>query len=224
MKKLLTSIVILLICGLTFTQIHGNFGYNNYDNSLKSFGFKGGLNFSNISSNSDINNKIGFIAGFFYKHNFSKLFSVQSELLYSMKGCKFAPQEIVDEDGNSLGEFITSWNLNYIEIPILVKLNIDTERIIKYYFYLGPCIGYNVSSTFKMSNSSGSGSGNKKGDIDGINTFELSLLPGVIFEFDDKFAIDLRYSSGITNIFEGDSFGEKEKNSVFSLLLSMKIN
>ena len=78
MKRILTFIVILFVCGISFAQIPGSIGQNNYYNPLNSFGFKGGLNFSNLSSEYPRykKSKLGFIVGFFYENNLFDQFSV----------------------------------------------------------------------------------------------------------------------------------------------------
>jgi hypothetical protein len=91
------------------------------ESNLKAkFGIKGGLNLTNLYVN-DVSNehmKAGFNAGVFAKLPVTKGFSIQPELLYSLKGAK--------EDYNNFlqgsGEY--RFNLGYLELPVLAVVNL----------------------------------------------------------------------------------------------------
>jgi len=219
MKKLLLLSVLLLIFSISFAQIPGNIGYNNNYDSQKNFGFKGGVNFSNIHGRDveDSKIKFGFIGGVFYDFPVNTQFSVQPEVLFSMKGWRF---EDNDFDYKYWGK------LSYIEIPILGKFKLNSINNVIPIVYFGPCFGFNVSAKYRVEHSYYEDY-TDTGTIDYMNVFEFSLVPGVMLEFNDRFVFDFRYSIGLTDIdhFEDEYEGDYDpvKNSVISLMLGVKL-
>ncbi|MFA4948297.1 MAG: porin family protein, partial [Candidatus Krumholzibacteriia bacterium] len=86
------------------------------------FGVKGGLNMANITGDDAEGTlmKIGGLGGVFISYDITEIFAVQPEILFSMKGTK------EDFEGTDV-----STSLNYIEIPLLLKVNLPTEGAIK---------------------------------------------------------------------------------------------
>jgi hypothetical protein len=101
------------------------------------FGVKAGLDLANLTG-SDVNDssiKTGIDVGGFMIYDISDIFAVEPELLFSMKGAK--------RDSASVTE---SWKINYIEIPILLKAKLPTDGKIKPCVFVGPGIGFLLSS------------------------------------------------------------------------------
>src|SRR4249919_730293 len=84
------------------------------------FGIKGGLNLTNLHSNNfaDNNLKAGFNAGIFSKIPITPGFSIQPELLYSVKGNKSDYSNFVQGSGQY------RFNLGYVELPLLAVVNL----------------------------------------------------------------------------------------------------
>jgi len=216
MKKILISAVLLLIFSISFAQIPGNIGYDNNYSSIKAFGFKGGVNFSNVHGKDveDSKMKFGFIGGVFYDFPVNEQISIQPEILFSMKGWRF---EDNDYDYKYWGK------LNYIEIPILVKYKLNNLNKINPILYFGPCFGFNISSTYKVSYDGDTDTGT----IEYMNVFEFGIVPGIMLDLNNNFTIDFRYSIGLTDI---DHIEEEYsmdfdpvKNSVISLMIGVKL-
>lgn len=101
------------------------------------FGVKAGLNMANITGDlKDTSMKIGMAGGAFLTYNITEMFAVQPEVLFTMKGAKGK-----DPDGAE-----GKWNINYIEIPVLLKVNLPTEGKIDPFLAVGPGIGILMSS------------------------------------------------------------------------------
>ncbi|MDP8211118.1 MAG: porin family protein [Candidatus Stygibacter australis] len=217
MKKLLIVFTMLLLISLTYAESLGSSG-RNYTEMEKHFGFKGGTNFSIIKSDGwpDAKSNIGFSGGFFYEIQYSEKLSFQPELLFSMKGWN---REYVsyDEDQTFLGEVKYRENFNYIEIPVLGKLKLFSQDNIALYALAGPCFGINISSSNHYDPYY---EDDHHWEMDEINVFEFSMIPGAILEFKDKYIFEIRNSYGLTNIYKGD--GSIAKNSVFSILFGVK--
>jgi hypothetical protein len=101
----------------------------------KTFGLVAGVDFANITGNdfSDgLSTRTGFMGGFFFGIPAGTSLVIEPELLYTMKGAKY---------DNSA--FTGSYNIDYFEIPVLVKYNFNPEG--GFYIMAGPSISFNVS-------------------------------------------------------------------------------
>ena len=111
MKKYL--ILLLIIAG--FTSISLPQGMQ--------LGLKAGLNLAN-EGGSDVEDffgesldaRTGFNGGFFFMYQFNKMFAIQPEAYYTMKGATA-----------NLGGLDFTLKLDYIEVPVLLKLIIPIE-------------------------------------------------------------------------------------------------
>jgi len=98
----------------------------------KTFGLIGGVDFSTLAG-SDVSNtssRTGFMGGAFLGVMVGRSVEVEPEVLYSMKGSSFT-----DTD--------TTIALDYIEVPILVKLHLQEEGGM--YLLAGPAADFHVS-------------------------------------------------------------------------------
>lgn len=222
MKKILISATLLLIINIAFAQIPGNIGYNSYQSSNKNFGFKGGFNFSNIHGDDveDTKSKAGFIAGLFYEIPRTEQFSIQPEILFSMKGWKRKYTFYGYDENNNYVETNTEYsqNLNYLEIPVLGIIKLDKFNNIIPALYFGPCFGFNVSSTYRIEGNPSRDNSTDTGSIEGITVFEFSIIPGMMLEINEQFVFDCRYTIGLTEINEWEI-----KNSVLSFMIGYKL-
>jgi hypothetical protein len=103
-------------------------------------GVKGGVNIASVSTNiSDIEeftkSKTGFVGGIFASFRLgSGVMAIQPEVLYSQKGLK----------AEELG-VTAKLNTNYIEIPLLLKANINAGEKVRPAFYVGPVVSLETS-------------------------------------------------------------------------------
>lgn len=128
MKKL---VLVLMVAAISLFAVSPLFAKG------MMFGVKGGLNLANLTG-SDVNNaaiKTGIDVGAFLTYDISDIFAVEPELLFSMKGAKSDSASVTG-----------SWKVNYIEIPILLKAKLPTDGKIKPCIYVGPGIGFLMSS------------------------------------------------------------------------------
>ena len=104
------------------------------DNSpaeTKAFGLIAGVDFATLtgSSVSNASSVAGLMGGLFLGFMISPSVEVEPEVLYSQKGSSFS-----DTD--------TTFALDYIEVPILVKIHLQPEGGL--YFAAGPAVDFNV--------------------------------------------------------------------------------
>lgn len=173
-----------------------------------SFGPKAGLNLTNIS-NSDGNNKASIHLGAFAQARFTDLVGMQVELLYSRQG--YADKYKVEGKNIKL-----KGRVNYLNIPVLAKLNVYKNLSVD----LGPQLGFALNAKAKLK----SGGTVVKEKIHDLNTFDLSFAMGVAYELDMGLIVSARYNLGITNVFDKDVVGSNNKNRVFQLSVGYKLN
>ena len=192
-------------------------------------GIKCGLNIANLTGD-DVENadpKICLVLGGFLTYELNEMFAIQPEVLFSMKGAKFE-DEYTEEYSNYEYYDRTegSWKLNYLEIPVLAKLNIPMESNVKPNIFIGPALGINLSATYDMDyewweKEDGvivdEGSGSDDGDIEDIKGADFGLIFGAGVEF-GKITVDARYNLGLSTIDDSDEESDV-KNSVISIML-----
>lgn len=192
-------------------------------------GVKAGLNIATLTGDDieDAKSKTGFAFGGFVTYEVNEMFFLQPELLFTMKGAKFEDEYTEEEDDYVYYEkYEGSWNLNYLEIPVLAKFNIPMEGNIKPNVFLGPSLGINIGATYDkdyeywVKDENGDiiaeESGSDDGDIEDIKGVDFGLVFGAGVDF-GKITADVRYNLGLSTIAdEGDA---KIKNSVISLML-----
>jgi len=146
------------------------------------FGARLGLNMANISQKDIEKNtsKMGLNIGGMMQYPIAENIVFQPELLYTMKGANF------DYNANPY------WSFGYIEIPMLVKYNVNMPSM-KIQPYLGP------SLAMLMSAKSGNDDTDTdvKDDMEGME-FGLNLGADVIFM--KSYMAGLRYDMGLSNI------------------------
>ena len=185
-------------------------------------GIKAGTNFSTLTGLSDeISdmfgglNKMGFgvHVGGFLEYAFNERFSLHPEILYSRQG--------TDLDGHLLKVSISGYySLNYINIPILLKVNIAEGLSVE----IGPQVGFLISSyrTITLKNTEtnaeleiATGSITSKS-----NTVDFTAAIGLSYTFAENFVVSARYGLGLTKV--SKTSGNNWKNSVIQLSVGYK--
>lgn len=205
MKNKIKSLAAFAILGLTLTSAQAQ-----TDSSTGAhFGIKGGVNFSNIYTDEvDDNNVLtSFNAGLYANFPVGDILSIQPEVLYSRKGAKLT--------SDVFGE--TEFRLNYIEVPVLAKVNI-TENL---NVHAGPYFAYLVDSKVKNDDLGVDETFNN----DDFNKFDVGIAAGIGLDF-NSIGIGARYNYGFSAIdkeIEGETRFDG-KNSNISLYVSLKLN
>ena len=176
-------------------------------------GPKAGLNLSTLNG-SDVDNaesKTGFVGGIFFMYQFSNMFAVQPEAYYTMKGAK--------SKGNLEGyDYTATWSLDYIEIPVLLKLIIPLQNTkINPAIFAGPSVAFNTTHKIKVE----AGGQSSEQDISDITSTDFGLVFGGGVGFpvsNNELGFDVRYTLGLATI---DDSAEKAdvKNGVWSFNL-----
>jgi hypothetical protein len=201
-KKLIFASLVLSFMSFTAVQAQ---------EKTASFGFKGGLNFSNLyTDNVDDNNVLtGFNAGLYAKFPISNNIAIQPEISYTTKGAEL---KYNNDQGTA------KFNVNYIEVPVLLVMNITDN----FNVHVGPYAAYMVSG--KTTNDSKLISTRTELDTNDFNKFDAGLAGGVGIDL-DVVNFGVRYNYGLTKIEKDDSFISSDaKNSVLSAYIGLRLN
>ena len=180
-----------------------------------SYGFKGGLNFSNLyTDNVDDNNVLtGFNAGLYAKFPISKGIAIQPEISYTTKGAELVYN-------NAFVNGVAKFNVNYIEVPVLLVMNITDNLNL----HVGPYAAYMVSG--KTSNDSNLISTQRELDTNDFNKFDAGLAGGLGIDL-DVVNFGVRYNYGLTKIAKQSNtsfISSDAKNSVLSVYVGLRLN
>ncbi|MBG6062625.1 hypothetical protein IWX83_002425 [Flavobacterium sp. CG_9.1] len=183
---------------------------------IASYGFKGGLNFSNLYTDTvDDNNVLtGFNAGLYAKFPITNSIAIQPEINYTTKGAELVYN-------NALIQGTAKFNVNYIEVPVLLVANI-TEN---FNVHVGPYAAYMVSG--KTTNDSNFSSSQRELDTNDFNKFDAGISGGVGIDL-DAVNFGVRYNYGLTKIGKDDSssnfISSDAKNSVLNVYVGLRLN
>jgi hypothetical protein len=144
------------------------------------FGVEAGANASNLIgsgmtaiSPSLLTSKLGFVGGAYLCLNFGSSFAIRPEVLYEQKGQSFNGTSSTDE-------------LDYIEVPVLLKFSLGTPGI-NPGILLGPAFSWNM-----LAQEAGT-------TISNLNTSDIGIIGGLEVDI-DKFLISGRYELGLQDI------------------------
>jgi hypothetical protein len=197
---------------------------------------KVGVNFANasLSENNGLeagkSSLIGLTGGLGFNFSLTSdnFLSIQPEILYSQKGFSSASTGLVSYDGD--------YRLNYLEIPLLVKINFGGEKV-RLYVNAGPSIGYLLSGRV---NGRVSALGILGTSIDESIEFTDSPTPldirqldanrieaglnfggglGYAFAGSTALFVDVRYNMGLTDFNNQD----QSKNRIIALTAGVQI-
>jgi hypothetical protein len=188
------------------------------------FGVKAGLNMANVTGSDaeGASMKMGMVGGAYMSYELSKMFVIQPELLYTMKGAK---EKSVEEIGGVNVDIETSMKLNYLEIPLLFKVNFPTEGKIKPCLYAGPAFGILISAKAKAKASAEDASAEAEVDIkDLVKSTDFGIIAGagVGYEMEKGMLfLEGRYEIGLTTIDNPPAgvIAGDVKNSVISIMV-----
>lgn len=184
-----------------------------------SVGIKGGVNFTNLYTEDVDDNNIltSFNAGLFFNLPVSSAVSVQPEINFSRKG-----SELVYDNAFATGT--TKLKLNYLEIPVLLKLNV-TENL---NLHVGPYLAYLIDGQATNETDGGTFNFEENIDNDDLNKWDYGLAAGVGLDFGPT-SLGVRYNYGLQTIgkertFAGETYTFPDsKNSALSLYVGFKL-
>ena len=177
--------------------------YYKVDSPVK-FNKKFGINFSGLSESAQhkiYSSKTGFMGGLAFIYGYGELFSVQAELLYTQKGASVLNTKY-------------SLEMDYVEIPALIKINFFPLKRVMTGIYAGPEVDFKTLATENNTN---------------VDRFCNIIDYGAAFGADITYPIafiwlnaDLRYTAGMTNIIANSTAGSDViKNSAITFSVGL---
>jgi len=149
-----------------------------------------------------LKSRVGFMGGVFLAVDFSRVVSVQSEVLYTMKGATYVSLD---------DTFTDKLYADYIEVPLLIKLKIPTP-IVQPFIFGGPTVGFKLQEKL-VSNGE---------EVPRASAFLKNNDYGTIFgaglNLGRNLVVDVRYSLGmqkVVAVFQGEQEPDY-KNGVWS--------
>jgi len=202
MKKLFT---ILTVVALTTTMSF----------SQTQYGAIVGLNMANISGDdiSDTDMRLGIRLGFSFSKELSDVVTLNSGVLYSVKGASYKALSLgVDAFGNlvSLGEVDADYSLNYIEIPINFGFSVSDQFSLMGGFYSAFLVG--VSNTVDGED--------MDADTDGWASIDFGIGLGAEFSVNDAISINTGYQMGLSPLDEDGDTDAKNSNILVGMTYS----
>lgn len=197
------------------------------------FGIKGGVNFAKMKMISyfDLDGEYEkevmpseslrrFQIGGFMTFAVTKHISIQPEIYYAKKGTKSSESETYNGFSYSSE---TEFKLDYIEIPVLLKINIRTKGNFKPVFLFGPYIAHNLKAKMWIKETY-----EYQGIKDGyeeeyevpyyFESFDYGVIIGTGMDIkigSGKLVFDARYSHGLANVFKYVDAVVRNKTFVF---------
>lgn len=169
------------------------------------FGIKGGVNFTNMSSDGfeKTNSRTGFHLGLLAEIPVSDRFSIQPEALYSTQGTEatrmFAGESVTGE-----------YQLDYVQVPLIAKFYLIDGLALE----AGPSFNFLVQEEYDFE----SNVVDFESDTEMASTFELGGALGASYKFNNGFFLNGRYVLGFTDTFDSDNFDdEATKNNGIQL-------
>jgi hypothetical protein len=216
MRKTIITIAasFLLLCALNVPM------QAQVNNGTPRVGIKGGVNFTSLFTKDSYDSKMlpGFNLGLFSKMPISQHVAFQPELYFTTKGAEVTYNNVFV---NGIARF----KLNYLELPLLLTINVTDN----FNFSLGPYVSYLISGKVKNESNINLFDFEDNINSDDFNRLDAGIVAGGGIDF-GSVGIGLRYSYGLTTVGKEKSFlgttytFPDAKNGVVSLSASIAIN
>jgi len=220
MKKTL----ILLVISAIFTVISQTSVKAQETNAITtnapSFGIKGGINISNLSTKEADQDKMltGFNIGVFAKMPITNNIAIQPELYYTTKGAQTTYNSTFIN-----GTF--QYNFNYLEVPLLLVVNITD----KFNLHIGPYVSYMLNGKVKNKSNVNSVDFEEKINTEDYNKLDAGFAAGAGVYL-GGISLGARYTYGLTKVgkertFAGTAYTTPDAtNGVASLFVSISLS
>ncbi|MFZ5515486.1 MAG: porin family protein [Candidatus Zhuqueibacterota bacterium] len=217
MKKTTCTLILLLCATLSFAQtspikhgISSSFNMANwigkdaeemvdaFSSAFSEMGMSGG-SFTKGS-------RLGFSFGYFFQYRMNDVLVLQPEFNYTMRGANYSGDiSFRDDYTGERYNFDTKivYKLNYIEIPLLLKLKkLNQSYTSQFVLFGGPVISFLSSSKLMVEVSSGDDSDQEEEDFDEFEGTEFGYILGIGIEFPSGITADARYYRGMGSVLD----------------------
>jgi len=192
MKKFLMTAVLGMFALAGFSQVKWD--------------AKFGMNFSNMTKDSEAKALPGFHLGVGMDYGFSENWSLQSGLMISSKGYKY--------DKDVLGADFKARPI-YLDIPILAAYKFNISDNTKFVINAGPYLAFGLGGKGKFDVDGAEDIKVFKGE-EGMSRFDLGIQYGIGLEISEHYLVNLTGQNGFICPWDIDE-GDKPKNMTFSI-------
>jgi len=216
MKKSIITIAasFFILCALSVTvQAQVN-------KDLPRLGIKGGVNFSSLYTQDSYDTKMltGFNIGLFSKVPITRHIAIQPEFMFTTKGAEVTYN-------NTFVDGIARFKLNYLELPLLLSINLTDN----FNIHAGPYVAYLISG--KVNNESNVNVFDFEENInsDDFNRFDAGIAVGAGVDV-GSLGLGVRYTYGLSTVGKEKSFlgttytFPDAKNGVLNFYVALAIN
>lgn len=184
------------------------------DGADMKIGVKAGLNISNVRGadvdaeelfDTSTDSKIGFVGGLYAVFNLSTNFAIQVEALYSMKGAKASVPD----------DWEVTAKVDYLEIPILARYVLTTSGSVRPFLFAGPSLAMKLSAKVEAVDDGVPYSG----DLEGAKSTDMGVAFGGGMEIGKNLRADVRYTLGLSKVFELEGVTYDVKNSALAIMI-----
>jgi hypothetical protein len=211
-----TVLAVLLTFACTVTSAYAQ-------TPAPQFGVKLGPTISNLSVDpddpeADIGSRWGLGGGGFAVWPLNPLFSVQIEGLFTPKGNEFTPPA-----GSEFGATTGRIALDYLEFPVLARIDVSRSVRSSFHLFAGPSMGFNTRARSELELDGELFDNGVSDDIgDQVNAFDLGLVVGAGIEIGRYVIVDGRYSWGLLNVSDVDDDDTVIKNRALTILAGVR--
>ena len=203
MKRLMTVLLIAAFAGLFALPQTAAAGVQ--------FGIKAGGNMAKPTGAdvqdplATIKSRVGFTGGIFLAFNFGKVVTIQTEVLYTMKGATYVALD---------DSYTDKLYGDYIEIPLLLKIKIPLP-VIQPFVFAGPSVGFKLSDKIEEN-------GVPMNDLIFKNN-DYGAIFGAGLNLGRNFMLDVRYSLGLQKVLDTIDGGAAfdYKNGVWAAMIGI---
>lgn len=184
--------IVLSLC-VFFASVTTASAQSGSDGAIQ-LGVKGGITFSTFGGadsddfGSDLKMKLGIVAGGWADFPLTSSLSVQPEALLVSKGAKQS-EEIFGTDVD------VSYNLTYLEVPVLLKWTQDRDAETSPFLYAGPSLGLKLRAVIKAS----ADDEEETEDFDDVKTTDIGVVLGGGVQF-GRYSLEGRFFRALTTL------------------------
>ena len=191
MKKVFVLIAAAIVCMSANAQVQ--------------FGAKVGVDATHFwGKDTEHGMKIGYQFGALMEYKFNPHFAIAPEVVFASQGGKF---NIYEADNKKVDNTFTT---NYINVPVMFKWYATPN----FSFDLGPQVGFNVYSKYKVDDLDAE-------DIkDMTKSVDFGVGLGGTYNLTDNAFVQARYTMGLTKAFKGEL--NEAKNGNVQIAFGMK--
>ncbi|NQT25452.1 PorT family protein [candidate division KSB1 bacterium] len=164
---------------------------------ISEIGIKGGFNLAKLAGDyvgDETKHKTGFAAGGYVLFSLGQYTMLQIELLYSQKGTRVSDEIRLDQ---YILNYKVNVSLSYIEIPVLLRYNIDFPSNLKPFIFGGAYLALKQGAETELTIEDET----ETEDIgDEIKDTDYGIIVGAGAKLNERITLDARYTVGLIPI------------------------